>query len=190
MALSSRRGFFFALAVVSVAVVAIGTNALIGQVPSQKPGRQPGGAQSAPSEAVLPAQNQQPADVARTARLSQMNVAVTGQQVIITAKAEVYDTVPGHNYIWLLRIYESDKGKQLLKEHHYLQQPSALPQGELQMTPAFNDLIELPAGSYKAELSIYAVPPGFPVNAWKFGEDIKKKAVIKISGSQQFKIAN
>ena len=131
-----------------------------------------------------------PPEMVRVAKLSHLDVAVTGRQVAVSGNVEAVDKVPGSSYIWLLRVYTNDKQRQLLKEHHYLDQAVTLPEGEVAMNPAFNDTIELPPGGYKVELTMYAVPPDFPFKKVKFGEDMRKKAIIKVSGLRKVEIAD
>ena len=124
-------------------------------------------------------------DVVRATALTQLDVAAVGRQVTVSGEAQVYDTVPGSRYIWLLRIYRHDRQKTLLKEHHYLDQAVALPEGDVSMSPDFNDVIELPAGAYRVELTLYAVRPDFQFKAVRFGQDLKMTALAMVSGYQR-----
>ncbi len=127
-------------------------------------------------------------DVVRAANFTEMNVAVAGRRVAVSGEVQIYDTVPGLRYIWLLRIYRHDKAKTLLKEHHYLDQAIVMPDGDVNMTPAFDDMIELPAGAYRVELTLYAVPPNFQFKRVKFGQEMKMAASVNVSDFQKIVI--
>lgn len=130
-----------------------------------------------------------PDGMVRAAHLPQMNVEVAHQQVAVSGKAEVYDTIPGIRYIWLLRVYESKQQRRLIQEHHYLDHARILPEGEVTMNHAFSDIFDLPAGDYKVELTMYGVSPKFQVNDIKFGEDLRPKSLLKVSRFQKIKIS-
>ncbi len=131
---------------------------------------------------------QAPPGLVRRAAFQKLAVKVDGRHVEVFGRVQVFDAIPGSNYIWLLRIYTNDKARRLLKEHHYQEQAVTLPDGEAVMSPSFYDTTELPPGSYKFELAMYAVPPDFPLGELKFGQDMKKTALIHISSLKKITI--
>lgn len=139
------------------------------------PAQMPQAAAQMPKKAA-----QIPPNLVRQARMAAMDVEIQGQQVIVSGQAEIYDSAPGVNYIWLLRVYTANPRK-LLNEHHYVERASRLAIGSVFMTPTFRDAIDLPPGTYSVELSNYAVPPDFPLDSVKVGENMKTRALSNVA---------
>jgi hypothetical protein len=111
-----------------------------------------------------------------------MKVHTEGNMAAVFGQVKVFDRVPGNQYIWLLRVYSYKNNKpKLLREHHYLENAVLLAEGQTQMVPVFNDFIGLDPGSYRLELTLYGVPPNFPFNRVKFGEDMRKRTLALVS---------
>lgn len=152
----------------------------------------PGGATARidPGATRPPAPGQMPSPSLRRMHFRQMDVVTVGQRVAVTGAAEVYETVPGNLYVWLLRIYSGDDQKPLLKEHHYANRAVIVPQGVDTMSPTFEDAFELPPGVYKVELTIYCVAPGFPFDKLQYGEEMRKATLTKLSRFRKITIGN
>ncbi len=136
-----------------------------------------------PTHAQFP--DQQPADLQRSMEFSSLQVAVENKVITIDGQVHVYDTVPNVLYVWSVRVYQALK---VLKEHHYSDQAAWLVEGKGVMQPQFHDQFPMAPGSYRVELSLYAVPQGFRFDTLKFGENFKLKVLSKVSRSKNITI--
>jgi hypothetical protein len=193
---TGRRCLMVGVVLATVGVTATVTRSLVPAYSSeQQQGERPGGLTSTTTDqrVVDPLQlpqvaGQVPPNLVRAAKMAAMGVELRGQDVVVSGKVEIYDSVPGAKYIWLLRVYRNDPRKELLREHHYAEQASTLAAGSVSMEPVFLDAIDLPPGSYRVELSNYAVPPNFPLNQVKFGENMKTRALSNVAAARRVDI--
>lgn len=183
------RQFRFKLFVAgAIVLLALASRALVGQMIGE--GRMQTEVQRSQVEpgliapAIRPGPAAEPPNVTQSLSFPRIATHVEGRQVFVSGKAEVFDRVPGNLYIWLLRIYSTGKGARLLREHHYLENAMQLADSGA-ASPTFDDAVWLDPGTYKVELTIYAVPADFPFPKVKFGEDLKYKAIAKLTRSKR-----
>lgn len=136
-----------------------------------------------PPHAQFP--EQPPDDLQRSMEFTTLQVGTEGGIVTLDGQIHVYETTPGVSYVWSVRVY---KGQEVVKEHHYSDQPAWLAAGKGVMQPQFHDQFPMPPGSYRVELSLYAVPEGFNFGTVKPGENIKAKVLAKVSRSSRITI--
>jgi hypothetical protein len=111
-------------------------------------------------------------DKIRTVRFPASNVTVNGRTVVITGQAEIEDGTGENKYLWLVRIYEANHLKTLVKEHHYFNQVFQVEGGHA--FPTFADQVDLPPGRYQVQLILYARALGFDLARTQPEEDLKK----------------
>ncbi len=140
-------------------------------------------------EEVAPPLPGVPIPVLRNVAFGQMTAEVNGQFVVVKGEASVSESVAGNAYQWLLRVYDAGGKKALFKEQHY-PDGAVVVQEPGDIHPEFSDVITLPPGKYRIELTVYAVPQGFAVNKLPFGADMRNAAIIKLSRSEKVEVAN
>jgi hypothetical protein len=98
--------------------------------------------------------------------------------ITVTGAAEIYETEPGVQHVWSLRVYPYPKGE-LLREHHYTETVLILPPGQATARPEFRDTFPLPPGQHTVKLSLYSLGAeerrGFDWRRVKPGEDLHRR---------------
>jgi len=175
-----------AVAVVLALVTWASVTAWVG--PPQKRRRAAGPAAPAAGmhQVITTGEGEAPADVLpagpvvpweQSMRSSPLSVKVMGRQVAVAGSAEVTDQTSSHLvYVWLLRVHAYGREDKLLWEHHYLDRPATLPEGETVGRPSFADVITLDPGKYHVKLILYAVPADFRFRSIERGEDMGVRA--------------
>jgi hypothetical protein len=133
-------------------------------------------------------------DSPRGASWGGIQVWVLGNQVTVTGKAEVHDTIHNHKYVWTMRVYDgkirNPNGKEPIREKHYVDHVKIFRDGETDSVEEFGDVIDdLPAGEYKVGLYFSGVPHNFNMGVLKKGEDIRGRHHNSVGAySRTFKV--
>lgn len=97
----------------------------------------------------------------------EMSVVSSGGPVAVAGRAAVFDSPPGHDFLWSLRVYQDTPGRQPVLHDRY---PAQLAGKSRAQRLIFRHSVVLPPGRYWVRLHLYAARPGFDFRLLTDGE--------------------
>jgi hypothetical protein len=109
--------------------------------------------------------------------LRSMDVASKPNGVSVSMAVDIFDTRANVTYLWKLRVTALDP-KKVIWERLYDNQMFKFANGA-NAHPTFAETVQLPAGDYRAEVTLYEIPDGFRLEALKDKATSKGQTVLR-----------
>jgi hypothetical protein len=107
-----------------------------------------------------------------------MKVEVNGTLVHVIVDSYLFETRrPNSRYLWSLRIY--DQKMKFVDKKDYVDNLVTTPDGVIEMTPKFEDVVTIPPGTYTVHVALLDASDGFP----KGLDDLKALNPLTVLGA-------
>lgn len=116
--------------------------------------------------------------------LRKMSASVTGRQVSVFAKIQIFDRRPDMQYLWGMQVLTP--AKQIVFEKLYDEQ--IFSKTEPEAAPTFGEQVELAPGTYTVRVVLFAIPSNFDITTLQ--DEAVEKAYVAVGGRQQVTVLN
>jgi hypothetical protein len=121
--------------------------------------------------------NGKPAPAVAEFHLRSMDVSSAGNSLVVKSGVDIFETRTNVAYLWKLKIVAGD-AKKVVLERRFDDQMFKFQDG-VNAHPTFAETVQLPAGDYRVEVTLYEIPDGFNLDALKTKATSKAQSVLR-----------